>query len=426
VNPDFPIRYGKTADYQDLTAHAAESSKFGIPAEELELALQGIQLPISGLHLHVGTQMDRLESFVDAMEHLHRWADQLRKRGHPVQCLDLGGGLGIPFGAEDHFPSVKEFVEKLLPLRRPEFHYAVEPGHALVGKALALLTRLEKIKPSRGRRWGVVNVGTDQLAKITLLRWHHRVFSEKRELPWSGPDALAGPLCFAGDTLLPQTDLSDLKVGDPLLIADTGAYCSALANRFNGRLAPGTVLRRRDGTYVLVQEEEKGALDPSIVGYRWGSQMDPTEGKAATAQKDPIALAQEFYQLGSSYLWHLAAADQYKITEVHAIAPGTYDIRILTRSAVSFVSAPFALRMVGDAAIMAALHWAGETLKTAPVWGKTVLLHCNETITAGGTIPCLLTLSPIQEVLGKTSRRVWVRYELAGGKFSGQLELILS
>ncbi len=421
VNPDFPIRYGKKADYQDLTAHAADSSKFGISAESLLEVTGKIKLRISGLHLHVGTQMDRLEPFSDALSHLHQWADSLREQGHPIELLDLGGGLGIPFGPEDRFPSVSEFSNHLAPLcRRDLYSYAVEPGHALIGDAVSLLTEVIKIKPSRGKRWGVVNVGTETLAKVTLLKWQHRVFTQECELPWEGPDVLAGPLCFAGDTLLHETDIGPLRLGAPLLIASTGAYCASLSNRFNGRLSPGFLIQTLDGSVVRTQSSENGLLDPTIQSYQWSSLKKPLSSE----RPSPDELAREFYRLGSPYLWHLAAADQYKITEVNLIQKGQYELKILTRSAVNFVSAPFALRLVGDAAIMSTLHDAGFSQKTQPVWGRTIILECQQQIQSGGSLDCRLELSPVHQSPGSASRKVWIRFDLDHGKFTGHLEMI--
>jgi len=98
---------------------------------------------------------------------------------------------------------------------------------------------------------------------------------------------------------------------------------------------------------------------------------------------------------------------------------------ILTRSAVNFVSAPFSLRLVGDAAIMAVLHHAGIVQKTKPVWGRTVLLECRDQIASGGLLECRLELSPIHHHPGSESRKVWVRFELDHKKFVGHLEMVL-
>ena len=107
------------------------------------------------------------------------------------------------------------------------------------------------MKTVRGKRWAIADVGTDQLAKITLLDWRHQVRGpEGRPLPFGGEDSLGGPLCFSGDTLLPATDTSGLVAGDPILVEHTGAYCASLASTFNGRRAGGTVVVRLDGSIV--------------------------------------------------------------------------------------------------------------------------------------------------------------------------------
>ena len=89
-----------------------------------------------------------------------------------------------------------------------------------------------------------VHVGTDQLVKHTVARWEHPIAGpDHRILPRSGPDGLAGPLCFAGDVLYPETDLTGIETGDPLLFGQAGSYCEAVSSRFNGRRAPVHVVR---------------------------------------------------------------------------------------------------------------------------------------------------------------------------------------
>jgi len=86
------------------------------------------------------------------------------------------------------------------------------------------------------------------LMKASLLGWHHNVRLRGERLPTEGPDAVGGPLCFAGDILLPATRLDAVGTGDLLLVESTGAYCFALANHFNGRLGPAHVAIAADGT----------------------------------------------------------------------------------------------------------------------------------------------------------------------------------
>lgn len=416
VNPDFSISYKESSSYQELTGHATESSKFGISSELLESVVPKT-LKISGLHLHVGTQMDHLDSFKNAMEHLHFLADKLKKMGHPIEVLNMGGGLGISFSKDAKFPSISEFTSELKPLKRDDFTYAVEPGHALVGDTVGLLSKVLKIKNSRGKKWVVMDVGTDQLAKITLLNWQHRIYTNDSEVSTTGNDIVAGPLCFGGDNLLTEVDVTGIKVGDPLLISKTGAYCNSLGNRFNGRLAPGMVIVNNNGETKLVQENENALLDPIIQGEKWET-FDSQE-------KIPIAqdLAQEMYQLGSNYLWHLAAADQYKIIKVHQIGVNKFEFKIITRSAVEFVSAPFALRIVGDCCIMSLLKVRGSSQKSKPVWGRNIVMNCSKSIESSKEITCVVSISSLQDGLS-SSQKAMARFDLDDQKFQGTIELL--
>ncbi|MEZ4273143.1 MAG: hypothetical protein R3C68_17425 [Myxococcota bacterium] len=225
----------------------------GIPSEEVvETSALLRHLKVDGLHAHVGTQMDHTQPFVDLARHLTALAEAIASRtGHLPRILNLGGGLGIPFTDKDRFPSIEAFGTALIGALDRRFEYWFEPGHALVGNAVALLATIVAMKSARGKRWAIADAGTDQLAKITLLDWRHRIRGpDGVPLPATGPDSLGGPLCFSGDTLLPATDVSRLAIGDPILVEHTGAYCASLANTFNGRRAGGTVVIRGDGSVV--------------------------------------------------------------------------------------------------------------------------------------------------------------------------------
>jgi diaminopimelate decarboxylase len=138
--PEF-VSYAQANDNQELMAHGHKSSKFGIPAEDLAALLPSISLPISGLHVHVGTQMDNMASFEFAISQLNSLADELNRHGHPITDINIGGGLGIPFSHNDRFPALEFWADTLLATQRNNYQYSVEPGHALVGNTVALTNR---------------------------------------------------------------------------------------------------------------------------------------------------------------------------------------------------------------------------------------------------------------------------------------------
>lgn len=269
INPALDLAYSTPMEAHKLLAHGASQAKFGIPAEEL-LALPHLPLNIQGLHLHIGSRMDRLDNYIIMLNYLHEIAHALNAQGQNITWINLGGGLGIPFHSEAVFPEIESFADALHSHLLAGFRYMVEPGNSLVGNTMGLLTRVVQMKKMRGKRWGILDVGCDQLINQIALKTPHQILNAAHEpLAFSGPDSLGGPLCFAGDVLLPQTDLSKVAVGDVLFIQHTGAYCYALGNHFNGRYLQGILtvdatnqLREAHAVESLYQDLNHATYNP--------------------------------------------------------------------------------------------------------------------------------------------------------------------
>jgi diaminopimelate decarboxylase len=388
VNPGGLPGYQRTSDIQRYTAHGGDTSQFGIPSEEVPSLLSGYPLLVSGLHMHVGTMMDNAATFAAGLDLLHALVDLLlADTVHPVTTVNLGGGLGIPFFPQQSFPTVERLARELAPRLRQELDYEVEPGNSLVGDSFALLTRVTGTKTTRGRRWAIADVGTDQLVKHTVARWEHQIVGpDHRPLPQEGPDALAGPLCFAGDVLLPATDLGSIRKGDPLLVRHAGAYCGAIASRFNGRIAPACAVLEHDGTVRLAHTKEDPFFDPMLQTYRSsGFDCDPNRGEAVTPQRQ--------HALHSEYMHELASQDGYDMRSVRKVCERSYHFQVEPRAAVGFVALPLALRIVGDASILAVGHELGWESKEAPVWATRLTLTAGATLPVDSALPCRVVVS---------------------------------
>ncbi len=374
INPKQNVSYSKTSKNQELMAHGSSSSKFGIPEEDLPELLSKITIKISGLHLHVGTQMDNLDSFVSALNSLHENANIAIELGHPIKHLDIGGGLGIPFNDQDNFPSIFDWTSRLNQLKQKNYEYYTEPGHALVGDAVGLITTVKSIKHSRGKTWGICDVGTDQLAKITLLHWPHKVVSSSGSpLPFNGNDTLAGPLCFAGDNLLESTCLKDVKKDDRLLITNVGAYTFALSNSFNGRIAPAWLLWEEGA--IKITEAESAFSRLMMQNHYW---------KKTIQREFEQPISRELFEaLKSDYLHTEIENDRYTILEFNQIGENKFNATVDFISSVDFVSMPTAIRVIGNLCLVAALHKHGYTSKNRPVMGKKVQLEYGASLKTG-------------------------------------------
>lgn len=395
VNLERQVGYANEAANQDLMAHGSASSKFGIPSEELIELLAETQLPITGLHVHVGTQMDNLSSFDSAVYQMHELAMTLEKNGYTIKDLNLGGGLGIPFDLQQRFPSIKSLTGLLNSKKKETYNYYLEPGHALVGNAVALLTRVLTIKQSRGKKWVIVDVGTDQLAKVTLLHWPHRILNPCGEQLKPGIDVIAGPLCFAGDNLLHDISAEGLSVDAPLLITEAGAYTFSLSNRFNGRLAPAWVVLKGDNQLVQLMEREGRYDHPQITGYQWHADLQPPN-----SQSVPL---EQVFGLSSIYLKELAKADAFDYERVEQLEQGFYQFTIRTKSNVGFISMPFAIRIFGDATIISLMHHFGHAKKDVSVWGRRLTLDCFEIIPSNTTLEFTIALSENKNLEGSNT-----------------------
>lgn len=456
INPGGLPGYQRASEVQRYTDHGSPTSQFGIPSEEVAHLLDHYPLPVTGLHVHVGTQMDNVDTFVEGLAFLHDLADALARRpGLSIEVLNLGGGLGIPFADDQVFPTVDELVDALLPNLRPGMEYHVEPGNALVGDALALLSRVVTVKETRGKRWAIADVGTDQLVKHTIARWEHQILGpDHRPLPRKGPDGLAGPLCFAGDVLLPETELPpDLAPGDPLLVQHAGAYCEAVASHFNGRRAPGQVVVGADGRPRLARQREDVFFQPeqqtflpggleAVAGGGEPEAVEGPKGRAAGAGSDVGEAAragsggtagrgsapggveridpERAAALGSEYMRRLANQDLFDVREVRRLGPRSYEVDFTLRAGVDFVAMPFAVRLVGDATIIAVGLEMGWTAKPGPVWATRISMTCGKVLPVDGALTCRVDLgalgpspSPGVQVMALA------HYRLGPGSFTG-------
>ena len=423
VSPDLDIRYKKDESWSELTSHAKKTGKFGVPSGEVALAAAALRhVALAGLHAHVGTQMDHAAPFIGLARHLADLADEIHARtGQLPRILDLGGGLGIPFTPTDRFPSIEALANALTPELDARFEHWFEPGHALVGNAVALLGSIVRVKTVRGKRWAIADVGTDQLAKITLLDWRHQVRGpEGRPLPFGGEDSLGGPLCFSGDTLLPATDTSGLVAGDPILVEHTGAYCASLASTFNGRRAGGTVVVRLDGSIVRTAAAASTLDEPLATAHAWGLANSREPSDAAACAVDAARVA----RLSSRVLREDLCHERFHHVGAVQVAPRAWEFEFEVASPIGFVSMPLAIRIAGDAAIVAALLDGGEDAKAYPVWGTDLALSMPRQVATNAPVIVRIELSAAAiEGSGGDPRRQAVRFSINGGAATGTLAL---
>jgi diaminopimelate decarboxylase len=244
------------------TAH--DESKFGLSPEAAAAAIERANargLEIAGLHVHIGSQLVRLEESLLALERLLAFCAELRERsGWSPRVLDLGGGLGVRHNRDEHPPTVAEFVGPLVRAVQegwPEpVQLVLEPGRSLVGRAGVTLYRVGVVKESGGVTYAAIDGGMSDNPRPQLYdaRYEALLANRAGELP-TGVYRIAGKHCESGDVLIDAVELPRPEPGDLLAVPATGAYTLALGSTYNGVPRPAVVLVR-DGEARLVRRRE--------------------------------------------------------------------------------------------------------------------------------------------------------------------------
>ena len=266
VNPDIdPKTHAK------ISTGKAEN-KFGIPISRARevyaraAKLRGVR--VTGVDMHIGSQITELDPFSDAFELLADFVRALRADGHVIRHVDLGGGLGIPYREDNEPPPDPNAYAAVVKnaTRDLDCQLIFEPGRLIVGNAGILVTRVLYGKSGDAKTFVIVDAGMNDLVRPTLYDAHHDI-RPVREAPVGAQRIIAdvvGPVCESGDFIALDRSMVEPKAGDLLAVMSAGAYGAVEASTYNTRpLIPEVLVRK--GEWALVRPrltaEELIALD---------------------------------------------------------------------------------------------------------------------------------------------------------------------
>lgn len=232
------------------------ANKFGVPIELAPQLYRDISrmpgLEPVGVHVHVGSQITDLDPLRRAAEAAVDLAVALRGDGIPIEHVDLGGGLGIPYDVAP-VPGIEEYAAALLPVvTGRDLSLLLEPGRVIVGASAVLLARVVDVKSfPGGRPFAVLDAGMTDLLRPAMYGAYHRIEPVVARTGNLVRYDVVGPLCESSDTLGKDRDLPPLEVGDLVAVFDAGAYGSAMSFTYNRRPLPCEVLVEDDGWRVI-------------------------------------------------------------------------------------------------------------------------------------------------------------------------------
>ncbi|MEG3176853.1 diaminopimelate decarboxylase [Sphingomonas sp. RB3P16] len=240
VNPDV-----------DAGTHAKISTgkrenKFGVPIDQAPAifarlaALPG--LAMRGVAIHIGSQLGDLAPLAAAYARIGRLVAELRAAGHPIERVDLGGGLGVPYRAGEVFPSPADYGAMVARVTKDwGVRLMFEPGRVIAGNAGVLLTKVIWVKPGAIHPYVIVDAAMNDLARPAMYdAWHD--FAAVHPTGERMIANIAGPVCESGDTFAMARDIDAVKSGDLAVFRTAGAYGATMASTYNSRALVPEVL----------------------------------------------------------------------------------------------------------------------------------------------------------------------------------------
>ncbi|GEL18926.1 diaminopimelate decarboxylase [Pseudonocardia asaccharolytica] len=282
------VTVGVEAHTHEFIATAHEDQKFGFSisgpqagagsdaAEAVRRVLAADGLELVGLHSHIGSQIFDTEGFEVAAHRVVRLLAGLHRehgdeRLAALRTLDLGGGIGIAYRAEEEPLSIGELAEQLREIVKRECHaaglhipeIAVEPGRAIAGPGTVTLYEVGTIKDvplggSARRRYVSVDGGMSDNIRTALYDavYDCRLVSRAAGTGEPALSRVVGKHCESGDIVVRDCWLpAHLVPGDLLAVAATGAYCYSMASSYNRLLRPAVVAVRDGRARPLLRRE---------------------------------------------------------------------------------------------------------------------------------------------------------------------------
>ncbi|KQT85838.1 diaminopimelate decarboxylase [Aurantimonas sp. Leaf443] len=253
INPDVDARtHAKIST-------GKKSDKFGIPyGRAMAVYGRARDLPgltVSGIDMHIGSQITELQPFDEAFARLASLVADLRAAGHAISHVDLGGGLGVPYrldnepppGPDAYAETVKRHVRDL------GCKVVFEPGRLIAANAGILVGSVLYVKETEGKTFLIADTAMNDLVRPTLYEAWHDIRPVAEPAPGAAQIVadVVGPVCESGDFMAKDRSLPAMAAGDLFAIASAGAYGAVQAGTYNTRaLVPEVMVNGEDFAVV--------------------------------------------------------------------------------------------------------------------------------------------------------------------------------
>ena len=236
-----------------------KNAKFGITIERAmaeyarATTLPGIS--VIGIDMHIGSQLTKVNPFVDSIEKLKIMIGKLRREGIDLKYFDCGGGLGIQYNDEEP-PVPADYGKEIMAATKDLcMHLIFEPGRNIVGNAGILVSKCLYTKARDEKHFIMIDAGMNDLARPALYGSFHGVLPVEQDQDGMIVADIVGPICESGDFLAKDREVPMFKQGDLMAFTSAGAYGFAMSSSYNSRPRVAEVMIKGDAFEVIRERE---------------------------------------------------------------------------------------------------------------------------------------------------------------------------
>ena len=254
-------------------------SKFGFSLhhgaafEAVKKVASSRNLVLVGLHSHIGSQIFNLACYAKLIDVMLKFIREIKdKLRLNITHLNVGGGLGIKYIPEDEPPDVEDLSRIIYQaVKKNEKKYGLkldwiylEPGRSIVGNSGMTFYEVGVIKEIKGvKNYISIDGGMSDNIRPMLYKAKYSAYIANRMNSGSNKNSrslhrtysIVGKHCESGDVLIADINLPEVRVGDLIATAATGAYCYSMASNYNSQPKSAVVAVEDGKSWVWVERQ---------------------------------------------------------------------------------------------------------------------------------------------------------------------------
>ena len=259
------IRINPNTDAKTLSqiSTGKKENKFGVSDKVLMELINYCKsskfINLKCLSVHIGSQILDYNPYIKMLNVLGKI---LVKSNYKFEFIDLGGGMGIPYGKGNKKLNYKKynfFIKKFLKKHNSKIIF--EPGRSLIGNTGTLISKVIYIKDSGKKKFIILDAAMNDLMRPALYGAEHQILPVVKSKKISKKKyEFVGPICETTDKFSTVTKFQVLKEKDLVVICDVGAYGMSLSSNYNLRPKPVELLVRGNKIKIIRKRQNLSNL----------------------------------------------------------------------------------------------------------------------------------------------------------------------